>query len=147
MKVVSSSSNTAWVLRFFETPYEEAWMPMGNHRCWASILVGTIQLSSVDRGVRVEDVTLLELTFVTSGTPYVMGVVDSMTTEGEDPSGEATLGENIERNLNDIWNDIQRVLRIAGLVLGGVVILFAVFGIIKLAVYLRLVFGGRGGGT
>ena len=146
MKVAGSNSNTAWVLRFYETPYQETWIPIGNHRCWASLVTGAYQVASLDAGVRVQDVTLVELTFVTSGKPYVMGVVDSMTTEGEDPSGEATLGENISRDLNDIWIKIQQALRVAGLVLGGILILFAIFGIIKLVAYLRLVFGRNNGG-
>ena len=139
----NANGNGAWVIRFVETQYSES-----DHYRVTYTNSGPIAVRNGKeyKTTRIENVAILKLTFRTDGVTYTMGVVDSMTSSDNVPDGEYSFWDGVLANFSDTWNEFQRMIRIAGLVLGGVLVFFAIFGIIQLVAYLRLLFGRNNGG-
>ena len=73
--VQNAIENTKWVLLFYETGVDRD--------------VGNAMGHFTDYGMRVSNVTILRLKFVTAGKSYNLGAVSDKVTEGNKPSGGA----------------------------------------------------------
>ena len=103
-----------WILRFYESDYEE----------------GTVGNAIVEKSTRVSEVTILRLKFVTDGVPYNLGVVDNKQTGSKDPLGTADtkLDDFMEKTI-DLFVALI-ILMGAGLLLSVVPGVGAIFGLV-----------------
>ena len=92
-----SSGNTSWVLRFFESDYEEK-------------VVANLAYHDIT-STEVSGVTIIQLTFQTNGKTYNLGVVDNKQTGSKDPFASAdTWLDDIEESKKPNWTILIAVL-------------------------------------
>ena len=93
--IVSSSKNTAWVLRYYESDYQL-------HTSGDSS-TGTSGLYSVE----VTETTILRLKFITDGKVYNLGVIDNISSGDNIPDGD-TKPDLIDKEYEDwkLWVEI-----------------------------------------
>ncbi len=71
-----------YVLNFYETGYE-----VGENWAWALLTPWALPAVNKSSGTRVENVTLLKMSFETAGKTYNLGVVDNKQTGSRKPTG------------------------------------------------------------
>lgn len=118
-KTANDLAQMQWVLRFVET---EKTVTSGS----ATVVQKTL----------VSEVTILQLTFVTDGIPYNLGVVDNSQTGSNSPLGSADTGiddfmEEVDKMISDLKNAIKSAFSGIGGVL--IVIVIAVAGLALLS--------------
>lgn len=118
--------NQAWVLRYLETNYSKQSLIENQGTLMNPLNVPYTQIE----GVKVTDVVILELTFITAGETYTVGVVDSMTSQDENPDGEYTAKDNLLEAVEDLFKNTT------SFILGLIVIIAA---IVLIAVLLPVV--------
>ena len=104
-----------WVLFYTETSYVNESAP-------------TLGITD-ERYVKVSDVAILQLTFITDGVTYTMGVVDDYATPDDVPDGVGDTGaddifESMEEFFRDLWAETSKALKIIAFAL--VVVLLGV---------------------
>ena len=75
--IISSSKNTAWVLRYYESDYQ--------FHTSGDSSTGTSGLYSVN----VTETSILRLKFITDGKVYNLGVIDNIQDDNDEPGGTA----------------------------------------------------------
>ena len=144
----NSGGNGAWILRFFETSNEGT---MWNWWHWCGL--NYTNTGSTTESYHVNDVAILKLTFETNGTPYTLGVVDSMTSSDHKADGGTSFFDGIRENIKDTTKEFRRMMRLIGLVFGAVLLValvaLLVYGVVKLVTWARMnkFFKNNGGGS
>ena len=97
-----SSGNTSWVLRFFESDYEEK-------------VVANLAYHDIT-STEVSGVTIIQLTFQTNGECYNLGVVDNKQTGTKDPFASADTWLDDIKESKPNWQVLIAVLALCLLV-------------------------------
>lgn len=107
---LNSLGDTAWVLRFFESDYNEEIFANLNYYD--------------EKSIQVTDVTIIQLTFMTEGVPYNLGVLDNKQTGSKDPLGTAdTKLDDFIEEMDKWW---EMLLVGLAIILIGIALVFVV---------------------
>lgn len=111
-----------WILRFYESDYEE----------------GTAGNAIVRDSTLVSKVTILRLKFITDGKTYNLGVVDNKQTGSKDPLGTAdTKLDDFEEALDELFDDLMYgIIDVVSVIISLIIIIGIGILLVKLVIFI-----------